>query len=900
MTDFLADVQTALGPGYRLERELGGGGMSRVFVAEEVALGRRVVVKTLAPEVMPGASVDRFHKEMQTAAQLQHPAIVPLLGTGSANGITWFTMPFVAGDTLRDRLQRDGALPIADVVRLSRDLFDALSAAHAAGVMHRDIKPENLFLSGRHMLVADFGVARALSMSTQAGGAGNRLTVAGMAVGTPAYMAPEQALGDDGADHRVDIYAAGLVMYEMLCGALPFKASTPQQMVAAHLSVVPAPISERRDDVPAALSELVMRCLAKDPDDRPASASEAHDVLDQITLNTTTPAPTSGSSRAATAPTNAKRFRVSGVWVGVAALVIGSVSAVVFWKSRLVAPQGQQTSGATTSNIVLSASTSTGADATLTALAAKVDDAITQQVGTLPWIALRTSATSNDETATLAAARTSGAVIVATSSLLSTGSDSVQLRLRLIDPANGSVIRQLTSISFSKNATPADIARGTEQFVVAMGFATHPHMGVVTIPSTLPPLEAFRAFAQAIDEMIESIAGGEVIDRIMTPLNRAIASDSSFRQAKLWLGFTYSYYFFISRSAEGRGRVDEFRRWIDDTQTGGTAYEKAFADMLRRQLGETGDQQHETTERLVSMNPRSPFAYLLPSLLEDQKRYKEAGEQYLKLLHPEDKRDTLSAARIAQYWGALGNLRHTMGDYEQALAAWDSARAVRPSDLSALTGYLQALAAMGRFEDINRELPKAGSASGNGMLFAFAGNLYLTVGNELVAHGHPVQGDSLYRKAADWFALHDGSEITESRLKTNFALRHALTLMAVHRANEAKPLMYALLKSDSLDIRAIGMLGRILADEGNTDSTNAILQRLSKLDAASLQGAATYERAAITAHLGRDHWEEAVQLLETSLREGSGYNIRHRLHWFSDWIPLKDFPSFVRVAGPKE
>ena len=241
-----------------------------------------------------------------------------------------------------------------------------------------------------------------------------------------------------------------------------------------------------------------------------------------------------------------------------------------------------------------------------------------------------------------------------------------------------------------------------------------------------------------------------------------------------------------------------------------------------------------------------------------------------------------------------------MGQYEQSLAVWDSARIVRPSDITVLTGYMQALAALGRFDDINRELPKAASASRNGGLFAFAGNLYLTVGNELAAHGHPVQADSLYKQAADWFDTHDGAEITEPRLRTNFVIRRALTYILVHRASEAKSLMYGLLKTDSLDNRAIGMLGRIVADEGKVDSTKLILQRLAKFDAAALQGASTYERAAITAHLGRDHWDEAVQLLETSLREGSGYNIRHRLHWFSDWLPLKDYPPFMRVIQSRQ
>ncbi len=280
-------LQRALGSAYRVERELGGGGMSRVFVAEEVALGRRVAIKVLVPEAFSDVSADRFQQEMQLAAQLQHPAILPLLGTGSQNGLTWFTMPFVAGESLRAKLLRDGALPTPDVLRFARDLFEALSAAHAAGIVHRDIKPENLLVSGRHLLVADFGVARALSRSTLTDHNSARLTGVGMAIGTPAYMAPEQALADELADHRVDLYAAGLVLYEMLRGVGPFNASTPQAMIAAQINVTPENLNTLRPDAPPALLQLTMQCLAKSPSERPATAQAALDLLESVSEATT-------------------------------------------------------------------------------------------------------------------------------------------------------------------------------------------------------------------------------------------------------------------------------------------------------------------------------------------------------------------------------------------------------------------------------------------------------------------------------------------------------------------------------------------------------------------------------------------------------------------------------------
>jgi serine/threonine-protein kinase len=270
MSDLLTRLQTALGGAYRLERELGGGGMSRVFVAEDTSLGRRVVLKVLPPELGAGLSIDRFRREIQLAASLHHPNIVPLLTAGEADGLLYYTMPLIDGDSLRTRLAREGELPVAEVVRLIRDVVDALACAHERGVVHRDIKPDNVLLSRNHGLVTDFGVAKALSEAT----GGSSLTSAGVALGTPAYMAPEQATADPHVDHRADIYAVGALAYEMLAGRPPFAAPTPQAVLAAQVTQTPEPVTRFRPSVPPALAALVMRCLEKRPADRWQSADE--------------------------------------------------------------------------------------------------------------------------------------------------------------------------------------------------------------------------------------------------------------------------------------------------------------------------------------------------------------------------------------------------------------------------------------------------------------------------------------------------------------------------------------------------------------------------------------------------------------------------------------------------
>ena len=280
--DLRTQLQNHLGTAFVLERELGGGGMSRVFVAEEVRLSRKVVIKVLSPELVQGLNAERFEREILLAASLQQANIVPVLAAGEVDGLPYFTMPFVEGESLRSRL--DGAgLPIADVLAILRDVTKALAYAHARGIVHRDIKPDNVLLSGGTAVVTDFGIAKALSASRA--DAGGTLTSIGTSIGTPAYMAPEQVAGDPGIDHRVDLYALGCMAQELLTGKSPFADRTPQRMLAAHLSEAPVSVSTLRSDSPTALNSLVARLLQKDPADRPQSANDVLRALDSLSTS---------------------------------------------------------------------------------------------------------------------------------------------------------------------------------------------------------------------------------------------------------------------------------------------------------------------------------------------------------------------------------------------------------------------------------------------------------------------------------------------------------------------------------------------------------------------------------------------------------------------------------------
>ena len=273
MPDFLADLQQHFAGEFTVERELGGGGMSRVVLARDERLQRRVVIKVLPSNITATISADRFKREIMLSASLQHPNIVPVLRAGEIEGLPYFVMPYIEGESLRTRMRR-GPLSVRETVNILKDVVRALTFAHGHGIVHRDIKPDNVLLSAGAAVVTDFGVAKALSASRYAPqrAPAAPITGVGMSPGTPAYMAPEQAAADPDTDHRADLYSLGILAYEMLAGTPPFYGRTPQALLAAQLSETPPALSSRRYDVPKALSDLIAQCLQKDPRKRPESA----------------------------------------------------------------------------------------------------------------------------------------------------------------------------------------------------------------------------------------------------------------------------------------------------------------------------------------------------------------------------------------------------------------------------------------------------------------------------------------------------------------------------------------------------------------------------------------------------------------------------------------------------
>ncbi len=442
MPELKTRLASALGDRYRLIRELSGGGMSRVFLAEELALNRDVVVKVLSPDLVGPQHVERFRQEIQQTARLQHPSIVPVLAVGTVDyeagtGGPYYIMPYIRGETLRSRLEREGPFSSSTLVRVLRDILEALIHAHRHGVIHRDIKPENVFIAGGHAVVTDFGIAKALTARVTQ----ESLTLPGLAIGTPAYMAPEQAGGGEDLDGRTDLYSVGVVAYELLTGKVPFAGMSTRQILAAQVRSSPAPIQAARPDLPPALSSAIMKCLEREPADRWASADELLRVLEGIRLSD--PGVASGT-HTAEGPAPSPILHRFIPWV----LALAALVVAIGWATRALIPAPLEGSAGEPALAVLQPlveGDTSGLPMPATAFQRDFQWDLTRrlqepgQVRVLDYTAVRDLDSAQDQRRT--AGRWNVGQVIA-STLRTVPGRGVELEVRLLDGATWGVLRQ--------------------------------------------------------------------------------------------------------------------------------------------------------------------------------------------------------------------------------------------------------------------------------------------------------------------------------------------------------------------------------------------------------------------------------------------------------------------------
>jgi serine/threonine-protein kinase len=342
----VAKVRRVLADRYRVDRVIGEGGMATVYLADDLKHKRKVALKVMRPELAATVGADRFLREVEIAANLSHPHILPMYDSGEADGILYYVMPYVEGESLSARLKREGELPAAEALRLAREVAEALAYAHKRGIVHRDIKPANILLSEGHALVADFGIARALDAE------GEAITKTGLAVGTPQYMSPEQATGAKDVDGRTDVYALGAVLYEMLSGEPPFTGRSPQAVVARALTESPRPLGATREGLPVGVEALVARTLAKRPVDRHASVAELVTDLQSVETGSRSGAMAAvgqTDSRAVGPSVGARVGASARRWGAIGAVGLVAVAALAYFALR---GKGGDTGGATTDSRV--------------------------------------------------------------------------------------------------------------------------------------------------------------------------------------------------------------------------------------------------------------------------------------------------------------------------------------------------------------------------------------------------------------------------------------------------------------------------------------------------------------------------------------------------------------------
>jgi serine/threonine-protein kinase len=675
--DLQSAIGKSLGDAYHVERELGGGGMSRVFLATDHALGRQVVVKVLPPELAAGVSVDRFRREIALAASMQHPHIVPLLAASSDPALLWFTMPFVQGSSLRDRLAQSGELPIAEAIRLLREVADALSYAHKSGIVHRDIKPENVLLSGGHAMVTDFGVAKAIAASAS----DVSVTGTGLALGTPLYMAPEQASADPTTDHRADIYAFGILAFEVLAGQPPFSGTNAAQLIRAHLTENAPSVRTRREHVPEGVDDLIARCLSKRPADRPQSADELVTALDAAIIGAT-------SSRTSAAAAQRPERRI-GVMVGALAVVLAVAVGGYALFSRPTAATSRP-------RVVVQPFVNATGDASLnemgTMVATWAQDAFTRsEVLDVADFrsALAGSADKGSGNDAISMAERAGASRVLTGSIYRVG-DSLEFRANIVDGAQATVVTVIPPV----RALASDPMRGIELLAERAAGAFASGEGSVKQALSgaphLPTLEAYREFVTGVQHYSNT-----EMESAVTAFRRTIAADSAFLTAHVWLARALGNLRANSSLSVSRRVVDSIYASLDARRRELSPLDQAVVEASIHGRAGARDKELPALRRAAALWP-DRWATNLVQTLQYAGRPHEALD-VAKTIDP-----TVGFVRgWSTHYPNVVYAYELVGDYERAVAYAREGIARFPDDVTTLCPLITSLTLKRAYADVD-------------------------------------------------------------------------------------------------------------------------------------------------------------------------------------------------------
>jgi serine/threonine-protein kinase len=728
-------LQSALSGRYVVERELGRGGMATVFLARDLRHARAVAVKVMMRDVVAPSGAERFLHEIRIAARLTHPHVLGVHDSGEADGLLYYVMPFVEGETLRARLEREGALPIADTTRLLRELADALAYAHARGVVHRDLKPENVLLSGGHAVIADFGIAKALAAATHPGNANApALTATGVSLGTPAYMAPEQAVGDRSADHRADLYALGVIAYELLAGEHPFGARSAQALVAAHLTEDPSPLVRRRPDVPRALAALVARLLAKDPAARPQSAEMVVQSLDAALA---LPAPT--------------RMRPTRTALAVAVALVGFAGIASY------AALHDKSSTASIRTLAVLPFVNTGGNAADDYFSDGLTDELAHALARLPGLQVAGRTSSYSFKGKVATAQEIGRTLDVAALIEGTvrrAGDRLRITTQLVGTADGKVLWD--SVYESRSS---DVFGVQDQLTRAVVAAIAPALGnrpadepLVDVGRGTTDVEAYELYLKGRYYWLAR--GAENVTRSIDYFQQAIARDPQFARAHAGLALAYSvlpvYIADSNDSVPALTAASAERALALDSTLADAQIAAAIMEDQRLRLAEAMTHYRKA----IALEPSSPFAHhafghflLMLGRTDEAVRETALGARLDPLAKSagasaalalgfarrgreaivESRRILALDSTFALAFQTLGVAQGVIGETDSAVRSLERARQLAPAQPGVLGKLIFAYAAAGKWADaarIRAELHGPDGDRSGGIEAAFADYIF--------------------------------------------------------------------------------------------------------------------------------------------------------------------------------
>ena len=863
MTDTFDRLKTALADRYTILEEVGAGGMATVYLAEDLKHRRKVAVKVLRPELAAALGPERFLREIEIAAQLQHPHILPLHDSGEADGFLYYVMPYVRGESLRERLVQHGELPIAEAVKILREIVDALAHAHEQGVVHRDIKPDNVMLSGRHALVTDFGVAKAVSEATGRA----KLTTAGVALGTPAYMAPEQATADPTMDHRADIYAVGVVGYEMLTGRPPFTGTTPQMILAAHVTQAVEPVTKHRESVPHALNDLILRCLEKKPADRWQSAEQLLPQLEALT------APSGGMTPTQTQPVTVKRRR--SVWPLGVGVAVAAAAILVGTMSRSPAPPPTQP------NVVLVVpfENATG-DATQDALAQLLETAIKeglQQTGLAEVLDSRAAfvmvggdaPAADISTATPARrlAESVGAGLLVMGRYLPV-SDSLQIEASLMDLSARIEPARIRAVRVPIGSPTEGIEPFVQRVMGALAVALDPRWGVKFVPGLqAPSFDSYREYRTAV-----GFFDREQFREAGQGFARAFAMEPQF----VLYAVRQAYVLVNAGDCVG---VDSIGAALRAQRLAISEYEAHYLDRVLAWCRGDWEAALRSAKAMARLAPRSPYAKYLAArstIFVNRPAEAVAGLR-------EDGVGVMGEQSVDAFYMDLSRALHLLGRYAEE---WEvngewlaNPRTVRL--YQALTRRLEIAAADGAPDSVAPLLTRILTTTAPPALLHVAMD---RAARELSWHGYPDAAAQVAQAVV---------ERIQSETSPLVVLR---TLFLLQRMDEARTLADSLLAADKGNPSYWGWVGALAARGGNRDGAEQADRWLAAFDDPYTRRTAILWRARIQAQLGET--ESAIGLLREAYTAGANFQ-GSSFHGSPFLEPLREDPGFEEFVRPK-